>query len=222
MLIQPGSRLFMYSVTRDLGFAPNPFHGVCTLATCKPAVRSAAKVGDWVVGIAGANLKKYKGRCIYAMEVTEKLSFQQYWDDQKYSLKRPVRNGSMVQVLGDNIYHKDRHGAWLQEDSHHSNPDGTVNSDNLNRDTGKAQSVLVSNNFIYFGLSAIPVDIERVGYRKVRAHRNIDIDSSPAARKMLESIFSRHKWAKNLVLDDPINFNLFGTRVDQKTAKYSS
>lgn len=28
-------RLFSYKQTDDTGFAPNPFHGVCTLATCK-------------------------------------------------------------------------------------------------------------------------------------------------------------------------------------------
>ena len=43
-------RLHSYVVARDYGFAPNPFFGVCTLATCKPKIRSAAKLGDWVMG----------------------------------------------------------------------------------------------------------------------------------------------------------------------------
>ena len=33
------SRVYMYVVDRDFGFAPNPFHGVRTLATCKPPIR---------------------------------------------------------------------------------------------------------------------------------------------------------------------------------------
>lgn len=46
MLIEPSSNLYAYAITRDLGFAPNPFHGFCTLATCKPGIRKTAKVGD--------------------------------------------------------------------------------------------------------------------------------------------------------------------------------
>jgi len=39
--------LHSYVVARDYGFAPNPFFGFCTLATCKPRLRSVAQVGDW-------------------------------------------------------------------------------------------------------------------------------------------------------------------------------
>lgn len=43
-------KLYSYVVARDFGFAPNPFHGYCTLATCKPDIRATASVGDWVIG----------------------------------------------------------------------------------------------------------------------------------------------------------------------------
>lgn len=43
-------KLYSYIVARDYGFAPNPFFGICTLATCKQKIRSAANVGDWVIG----------------------------------------------------------------------------------------------------------------------------------------------------------------------------
>ena len=43
-------KLYSYIVARDFGFAPNPFYGFCTLATCKPKIREHASVGDWVVG----------------------------------------------------------------------------------------------------------------------------------------------------------------------------
>jgi len=32
-------RLYLYTMTYDSGFAPNPFHGICTLACCKPGIR---------------------------------------------------------------------------------------------------------------------------------------------------------------------------------------
>lgn len=39
-------KLFSYVVAREYGFAPNPFFGWCTLATCKPKIRVTAEVGD--------------------------------------------------------------------------------------------------------------------------------------------------------------------------------
>ena len=64
--------LFSYVVRFDSGFAPNPFYGYCTLATCKPRIRKAAGVGDWVVG-SGSNdsLVRRGGYMVYAMQVSD-------------------------------------------------------------------------------------------------------------------------------------------------------
>ena len=86
---------YIYVVARDFGFAPNPFHGYCTLATCKPIIRRVAKVGDWVVGVGGKDLDA-TGRLIFAMQVTETMSFNDYWSSPEYRDKRPVRNGRLV------------------------------------------------------------------------------------------------------------------------------
>ncbi len=43
-------RIYAYILKVDSGFAPNPFHGWCTLACCKPAIRRKARPGDWIVG----------------------------------------------------------------------------------------------------------------------------------------------------------------------------
>lgn len=45
-------KYFFYILKHDSGFAPNPFYGFCTLATCKPEIRKQAEVGDWIVGLA--------------------------------------------------------------------------------------------------------------------------------------------------------------------------
>lgn len=42
--------IFRYIVAYDHGTAPRPYGGVCTLAICKPTIRKAARVGDWVIG----------------------------------------------------------------------------------------------------------------------------------------------------------------------------
>jgi hypothetical protein len=49
-------RLFAYKMTHDTGFAPNPFHGACTLATCKPQIRLHKRVGDWIAGFTSKRL----------------------------------------------------------------------------------------------------------------------------------------------------------------------
>lgn len=58
-------------VARDYGFAPNPFFGVCTLATCKPRIRSVAQIGDWVVG---ATLASSQDRCLHLASFATAIS----------------------------------------------------------------------------------------------------------------------------------------------------
>lgn len=151
------SRLYSYVVVRDFGFAPNPFSGWCTLATCKPKVRSKAAVGDWVLGVGAVSTGR-SGALIYAMKVSETLTFDDYWSDPRFLVKRPVLNGSLKRAYGDNIYYKDR-GVWIQADSHHSFADGRVNVENLTRDVS-ADRVLVAGEFYYFGDQAVTVPSE--------------------------------------------------------------
>ena len=120
-------KLYSYVVARDFGFAPNPFFGFCTLATCKPRIRSSASVGDWVVGTGAKGGYDYQGRLIYAMQVSETLGFDDYWSDPRFNLKRPNLKGSLKAMYGDNIYRRDG-SQWVQADSHHSLPDGRLNT----------------------------------------------------------------------------------------------
>ena len=67
-------RLYSYVVARDYSFAPNPFFGVCTLATCKPSIRQSATVGDLVVG-SGSKSRGQGRQLVFAMSVTGIMSF---------------------------------------------------------------------------------------------------------------------------------------------------
>ena len=96
-------RLYSYVVARDYGFAPNPFYGTCTLATCKPLIRRMASPGDWVIG-TGAAGNLLTGHLVYAMQVTEVLTFDEYFDDVRFQTKKPNLGGSLKQAFGDNIY----------------------------------------------------------------------------------------------------------------------
>lgn len=80
-------KLYSYIVARDYGFAPNPFYDFCTLATCKPDIRRTAQVGDWVVG-TGPKTKGRARHIVYAMRVTEVMSFNDYWNDLRFIKKR--------------------------------------------------------------------------------------------------------------------------------------
>ena len=144
------ARLYSYIVARDYGFAPNPFYGYCTLATCKPQIRKKAEIGDWIIG-TGSKSKGRDGRLVYAMRVTEAMSFDDYWADSRFHRKRPDMHASMKKAFGDNIYHRDDgSGPWRQLDSHHSHDDGTQNNRNVRNDT-QVNRMLVSNDFIYWG-----------------------------------------------------------------------
>lgn len=219
MSIEPDSYLYAYTITRDFGFAPNPFHGLCTLATCKPDIRKSAKVGDWIMGIGGSSLREVKRRCILLMKVSEKVGFQEYWNDDRFSLKKPVRNGSRVQMLGDNIYHKEENGNWIQEDSHHSNPDSTPNPVNLGRDTGRTDQVLISDYFLYFGDKARCVDLDSIGYGRIRNYKKICLSNSKEAHDLITSVFQEHRSEINMVVSDPCQFMDSHQRVDQGTGK---
>lgn len=143
-------RLFSYVVARDYGFAPNPFHGVCTLATCKPKIRQHAAIGDWIAGIAALGDKR-KPTLVYVMQVDSALTFEEYWALPEFQSKKPSRTGSVKQALGDNIYSRASDAStWQQIDSHHSFADGSPNPRNIANDT-QTNRILIGRRFAYWG-----------------------------------------------------------------------
>ncbi|MFT4804387.1 MAG: hypothetical protein ACI9YE_001591 [Psychroserpens sp.] len=220
MSIEPNASLFVYVIARDFGFAPNPFFGTCTLATCKPGIRKGASAGDWIMGVAGSKLgKSIHRKCILLMKVSEKMSFESYWDDPRFTSKKPCRNGSQLKMLGDNIYHKDGNGSWVQEDSHHSNPDGTTNLVNLDRDTGNCDQVLISDYFFYFGEEAIPVDLQKINYTPGLGFKKIALNTSSGGRALIEKVHEKNLNNLNCIVSDPCQFLDSHQRVDQGTGQ---
>ena len=145
--------VFVYTVKYDDGFAPNPFHGVCSLSTCKPDIRKAAKLGDIIIGKAAA---PNGHRLVFAMEVDEIVTYDKYWRDPRYQCKKPRINGSLMMACGDNIYHRAlADGIWIQAHSYHSKRDGTEEPEHIKHDTGRTQQVLLSREFKYFGSNGL-------------------------------------------------------------------
>jgi len=153
--------VYSYVIEHDFGLAPNPFGRYCTLAVCKPKIRGSSKlkIGDWILGTGSKAIEMSTGKkwlrrkLIYAMQVSEKITFDDYWSDPRFQYKKPKMNGSRVAMFGDNFYHTDENGNWIQEDSAHSMQDGTCNQGHLKKDTS-SRNVLISEHFYYFGTNA--------------------------------------------------------------------
>ena len=163
-------KLFSYIITHDIGFAPNPFWGYCTLANCKPVIRRTAKIGDWIVGL---NTKASGNKIIYAMKVQEILSYKEYFKNRKFRCKKPdFFSGSNLHKLGDNIYQPLPSGGFKQLQSMHLKQRcGQENKRNKAHDLS-GNNVLISKDFIYFGKNAISVPRKFSKLKVGRAHKS--------------------------------------------------
>jgi hypothetical protein len=88
---------YSYVVDHDLGFAPNPENGMCTLVHClfkghyrkRRNIVELAKVGDWILGSGGKGRDTAgNGKIIYLMRVDEKPSFAEYMADPRFAGRR--------------------------------------------------------------------------------------------------------------------------------------
>lgn len=195
-------RFYSYVVRRDYGFAPNPFSGYCTLATCKPKIRGPACVGDWIIG-TGSTTYNLQNCIIFMMKVKEILTFDEYWNDARFETKKANMGGSLKKMYGDNIYHHVG-DDWMQEDSHHSYEGGGINYNNLNKDTS-TDAVLISEEFYYFGRSAVPIPDSYVDHliKKGPSHRCPEL---LWGNRLLEYISSQYSIGHH---DDPLLFATF-------------
>jgi len=152
------------------------------------------------------------------MAITEMMTFDEYWINSRFRLKRPLRNGSSVMMVGDNIYHRNANtGAWIQEDSHHSNADGSPNLKNLRIDT-RSDKVLISSHFYYFGSCAPKIDLKSVCYDNVRNYRKFSLNDD-TVKRLIKQIEIEYHRDRNFVIADPFDFTRATERVDQETGK---
>lgn len=87
--------LHCYKMVWDTEFAPNPHHGVLTLATCKPRIRKYAEVGDWISGWTAVRVHD-KNNKIHPFPDKEKLIYL-----------AKVTKKSNIKIIGRNIQTKD-------------------------------------------------------------------------------------------------------------------
>ncbi len=146
-----------YRLDHDLGFAPNPFFGWCTLACCMPVVRKHAKKGDVIIGMAGAG-KSGLGcifpQLIYWMRVDESMTFDEYWKDPRFVNKRPGMRGPKMRMVGDRTYrHEGGQEGWRFEKSMHHVPHTSKASGHHVASDTEVDRLLIGKQFTYWGNS---------------------------------------------------------------------
>ena len=174
--------LYCYKMTHDTGFAPNPYHDVLTLATCKPTIRRCAKEGYWISGwtsvfVEDKNGKRMvfrdKQKLIYLAKVSEVIPIEDYWSE--YKIKRPqkmcngipitgkqcglsenIKNDNVCYDCGDNIYEPSCKAplGFIQHNNSGMHGDAEMKHDLSGR------NVLVCKEFYYFGINhALEIEV---------------------------------------------------------------
>ena len=147
-------RLFSYCIPIDDGAAPNPYHGICTLAICKPVIRRVAQIGDWIVGVGSKNVQgvDYSNKLVYAMKVTDKMNLAEYNTFCEKFLPGKIANfktSKFIDKIGDCIYYgSDMDNLQISLSVH--------NIANRSTDLGGVNTLL-SDHFYYFGDKAIDI-----------------------------------------------------------------
>lgn len=145
-------KLYSYIVKKDLGLAPNPFWGYCTLAVCTPNhMDIKAQKDDWIIGTSPIS---QGSKLVYAMQISERLSFNEYYTDDRFAKKKPNINGTWRERCGDNMYYKDQQGKWVQHRTiyHHETE---IREQDL-----RHPIVFVAESYYYFGDNAETIPIE--------------------------------------------------------------
>ena len=176
-------KLCSYVVVHDKGLAPNPFWGYCTLAVCTPNhMGIRLEQGDWIVGFSPV---EKNNKIVYAMQVSEIISFDDYYSDPRFADKKPVVKGTWKQKCGDNMYFRDDNGEWCQHSSlFHRDPEI------IEKDI-KHPRVFVSEYFYYFGdkMTTVPIEYCDLVWKRQGCKCNHNPDIALSFLRWLEKKF---------------------------------
>lgn len=158
-------KLISYVITHDYGFAPNPYFEYLTLATCKPKIRTFAKVGDVIIG-SGSSKGIGVNKIVFVGIISEIIKMNDYFIDKRFENKKP-NNLSSETLRGDNIYYKEN-DVWKQL------PQKFHDLNDLAHDTS-SENVLICDKYWFFGENAplIPPHLMCI-IKKGPAHKYTD------------------------------------------------
>lgn len=181
-------------MTHDCGFAPNPFHKILSLATCKPQIRLKKQVGDYIAGFTSnalCNQKTGQESLIYIMRISEKISYDEYWNDPRFELKK-LSNKSAVSRVGDNIYKPVRNLKEFDINNYSQTPNPYHPTKELKERDLSGQYVLLSNEFFYFGKGAIPIDKFKINIPKFQSSHGIKTENEIDIDKLWKYLSNNH------------------------------
>jgi hypothetical protein len=155
-------RVFSYKMTDDAGFAPNPWWGYLTLATCKPKMREKKVCGDWIAGFTSGELCGHAvgaERLVYLMLISEKLPIADYYRAKRFERKIPQPGSKDLRLrLGDNIYRPLK--EYPQTDDDFVQVDDYCHGSDQKHHDLSGKNVLLAKQFVYFGRDAIAIPKE--------------------------------------------------------------
>lgn len=177
--------LFSYCIPVDDGAAPNPFWGVCSLAICKPKIRRAARLGDWVVGTGSKRspIGDISGYVVYAMQVTRRVTMRDYDRITRTELPGKLPDWDSPDFrrrVGDSIYDFSTTPATARRSVH----------DERNRKKDlSGEYALLSTHFYYFGDRPVELPEElRPIIKAGQGHRRIQDERIDQFVTWLESL----------------------------------
>ncbi|WP_127132492.1 hypothetical protein [Pseudoflavitalea rhizosphaerae] len=197
--------LYSYKMTHDTGFAPNPFHGVLSLATCKPLIRLKKHVGDYIAGFTSKELcqeKPGQERLIFIMKVTEKIPYDIYWNDPRFAMKKPGRN-SDIELKGDNIY-KPLQGFTESAITTYEQVPNYYHGNREKKVDLNGKYVLLSNEFFYLGSGAIPIDRFNIKVPRYHTPHGFITNSENTVKSLLG--YLQDHFPKNVPVHTPHGF----------------
>ncbi|MDE0104088.1 MAG: hypothetical protein OXN89_17075 [Bryobacterales bacterium] len=185
-------RLFAYKMTHDSGFAPNPFWGFLTLATCKPGIRRSKCEGDWVAGFTSKALCGHppgEERLVFLMQVDEKVALADYFRDGRFQSRIP-RNDPVAKVYrcGDNIYRPlVPHATDTNE--FEQLPNGHHGASEKARDLG-GMYALIATRFAYFGAEPLRIPSNlRPDVPRGQSSQGTRTHDSERAKRFIDYVF---------------------------------
>lgn len=193
-------RLFSYCIPFDDGAAPNPFWNLCIFNICKPVIRRTAKKDDWIVA-TGSTQFGFENKVVYAMEITETMTMQKYYDFCNSQLPQKIpnwRGKSYKERVGDCIYDFSYNPPKVFQSVH--------NEGNRKRDLGGINTLL-SDHFYYFGDKPreLPPHLLQI-VRQGQGHKSTA--NQPYFHDFIDWILKQTD-AKNTLFSEPNDRHLF-------------
>ena len=121
--------MFAYVMKVDLSVAPSIEDGLWTLAVCKGLLRTTAKIGDVVMGVASKNVLQHPYLVRFVAKVTSKITVLEYHKVDPGASRRPDQfyltgpSGALVHS-GVTLFHNE--GTQASLDAQEKDKEGFV------------------------------------------------------------------------------------------------